>query len=68
MEIDIERLRNDLINYFGTATNFFKVAYIDLFEVQNASDEIVIKIAIDNNFDLNNYQIDDVKNIKYLQK
>ena len=61
MEIDIERLRNDLINYFGTATSFFKVAYMDLFEVQNASDETLIKIAIDNKFDLNNYKIDDVK-------
>ena len=61
MEIDIERLRNDLINYFGTATNFFKVAYMDLFEVQNASDELLIKIAIENNFNLNNYQIDNIK-------
>lgn len=57
MEFDIERLRNDLINYFGTASSFFPVAYMDLFEVQNASNDKIIQIAIDNNFNLDDYRI-----------
>ena len=57
MEFDIERLRTDLINYFGTASSFFPVAYMELFEVQNASNDKIIQIAIDNNFNLDDYRI-----------
>ena len=30
IEIDIESLREDLINYYGTATSFYPIAYMDL--------------------------------------
>ena len=54
-ELNIEKLRNDLINYFGTAMSFFKVAMFDLNEVYNATDEKIIEIAIRNSFNLENY-------------
>ena len=57
LEIDIEKLRSDLIDYFGTAMGFFPVATMDLIKVQNASDEELINIALKNNFDLNKYII-----------
>ena len=55
LEIDIEKLRSDLMDYFGTAMGFFPVATMDLIKVQNASDEELINIALKNNFDLNKY-------------
>ncbi len=56
-EIDIERLRVDLINYFGCATSFFPIAYIEVLEIENASYDKLIEIAINNGFDLDNYII-----------
>ena len=54
--IDIEKLRNDLIEYFTSAMFIVSpVALVDLTEVENASDEKVIKIALDNKFDLSKY-------------
>lgn len=56
-DIDIERLRNDLINYFEGAyfVGGFGAALIDVSEVERASDYQVVQTAINNNFDLNNY-------------
>ena len=55
-DIDIEKLRNDLIEYFTSAMFIVSpVALVDLTEVENASDEKVIKIALDNKFDLSKY-------------
>ena len=54
--MDIEKLRNDLIEYFTSAMFIVSpVALVDLTEVENASDEKVIKIALDNKFDLSKY-------------
>ena len=57
MEIDIEKLREDLINYFGTAMGLFPVAIMNLSEVQICSADRLIEIAINNNFDLDKYII-----------
>lgn len=55
-EIDIERLRKDLIEYFTSAMFMVSpIALVDLTEVENASDEQVVKIALNNKFDLNKY-------------
>lgn len=54
-DIDVERLRDDLIDYFGAATPFFPVATMDLIEVENASLEKLIEIAKRNGFNLNDY-------------
>ncbi len=63
MEIDIERLSKDLIDYFGSAVNINNVAYIDVIRVENASEEELIKIAIENRFNLKKYE-DNKTNIK----
>ena len=57
MTIDIEALRNDLINYFGTAMSFNPMAVMDLTEVEKASPEKLIKIAQKNGFDLTDYEV-----------
>ena len=57
MNIDIEKLREDLINYFGTALFYNKRAMLDLIKVEKASDDEIIHIAIKNGFDLAKYQI-----------
>ncbi len=54
---DIERLREDLINYFGTACFYNKTAIMDLIKVEKATDEELIEIAIQNHFDLERYKI-----------
>lgn len=54
-EINIEELRKDLINYFGTAMQMYPVAMIELSQVETASEEELINIAIKNGFDLDNY-------------
>lgn len=55
--IDIDRLRNDLINYFGTAKETNQAAIFDLINIETASDEKVVEIALENNFNLYNYEI-----------
>ena len=66
-EIDYEKLREDLIDYYGTASyNGFPMAIIELSNVENASYEELINIAIKNNFNLNNYKKDEIKIYKLL--
>ncbi len=56
MNIDFEKLRSDLINYFGTAMmSGFGMAVMDLTRVERATDEELIEIALECGFDLNNY-------------
>lgn len=58
VEIDIEKLRSDLIDYFGTAmASGFGMAVMDLSKVERASDEELINIALDCGFDLNDYVV-----------
>lgn len=46
MEIDFERLRQDLMDYYGTAmTGGFPMAVIDLSNVEKATDEELIELA-----------------------
>jgi hypothetical protein len=56
--LDIESLRKDLIDYFGSAmTCGFGMAVIDVVRVQRACDEELLYIAKKCNFDLNNYVV-----------
>jgi len=57
MEIDVDSLREDLINYFGTAMQFNQLAIMDLTKVENASIEELLKIAQVNGFNLSDYEI-----------
>lgn len=55
-EINIEKLRKDLIDYFGTAMfNASPMAIMNLTEVENASSDKLIQIALKNNFNLEDY-------------
>ena len=56
-ELDIEKLRKDLLNYFGSATCIYPNAFMKVIEVQNASEDELINIAIFYNFNLENYVI-----------
>ena len=54
--IDIEQLKKDLVDYFMSAMFMVSpIALVDLTEVENASDEKLIQIALDNKFDLKKY-------------
>lgn len=53
--IDYEKLRKDLIDYFGTAMSFSPMAIMDLSRVESVSDDELVEIAKRNNFDLNKY-------------
>ena len=55
--IDIDKLKDDLINYFGSATPMYPVAFMDVINVENASPEELVQIAIQNGFDLNDYRV-----------
>ena len=56
--IDIERLRSDLMDYYGTAMfNGFPMAITSYSNVQYASDSELIEIAEQNNFNLGDYEL-----------
>lgn len=53
--IDYESLRKDLIDYFGSAMPIYPVAVMDVVKVENATEEELVELAIQNGFDLSNY-------------
>ena len=54
--IDIERLRIELLDYFGSAMfSGFPMAMMDVSRVENASADTLIRIASENGFNLNKY-------------
>ena len=56
MYYNIEKLRRDLMDYFGTAmSNGLDMAVIDLSEIENASPDKLVEIAEKNGFNINNY-------------
>ena len=57
MEIDIEKLRSDLIDYYGSLAQFYPSAYLEVSRIENASYDEVVRIALSNGFDLSKYQI-----------
>ncbi len=54
--MDYEKLRCDLIDYFGSAMSYNPMAVIELSNVENASNSKLEEIAIRNGFDLSDYQ------------
>lgn len=57
MKIDIEKLRNDLIDYLGTAFyTGYDVAIVEISKVQNASAEELIAMVEQYGFNLNEYE------------
>lgn len=56
--IDIDRLRRDLENHFGTAAfSGVPVAMMDVWEIQRMSNEEVVDKALKEGFDLFRYQV-----------
>ena len=58
VDLDIDRLRKDLIDYYGTAIASNPVAVIELSIVESSSKEQLIYIALNNGFDLKDYKIE----------
>ena len=55
-EIDINRLRRDLKDYYGTAMfNGFPMAVVDLSKVERMSDRELVELAQKNGVDLRKY-------------
>ena len=55
-QIDTDRLRRDLMDYYGTAMfSGFPMAVVDLSRIERASDEELIEIAHKNGVDLSEY-------------
>lgn len=66
MEIDIEKLRSDLIDYFGTGMMSGIGAFtINISIIEKASPDKLIEIAINNNFNIENYKKENIKIIKW---
>ena len=57
MNIDFDKLREDLIDYFGTAMGTFPIAVMSVAEVETATERELIRIATQNGFDLSDYEI-----------
>ena len=57
MNIDFDKLREDLIDYFGTAMGTFPIAVMNVAEVETATERELIRIATQNGFDLADYEI-----------
>lgn len=56
MDLDTNQLRKDLMDYYGTAmNNGFPMAVIDLGKAERASEQELIRIAKEEDFDLNRY-------------
>ena len=56
-DLNIDKLREDLLDYYGTAMfNASPLAIIELTKIEKANNEELIEIAINNNFDLNEYK------------
>lgn len=57
-EIDYEKLRSDLIDYYGTfMVNLFPAAVFELGRIEKASYQELLVIARENNFDLDDYNL-----------
>jgi len=54
-DIDFEALRDYLMDYFGTASMYNPAAVMELSEVENASPNKLVEIAIKNNIDLDDF-------------
>ena len=56
MNINFDKLREDLINYFGAAMGMFPISLMDVSKVEQATEQELIKIAKQNGFYLKKYE------------
>ena len=58
IEIDYEKLRNDLVDYYGTfMVALFPAAVFELERIQKANYDELLVISKENNFDLDDYEL-----------
>ena len=65
MTIGIERLRKDLIDYYGSASRVYPNAIMEVERVKRASYDELVDIAIRNNINLDKYEIHSDKKIRH---
>ncbi len=56
-EYDFERLRQDLLDFFGTSMMFNPMAMLNVVDVEKADNEKLLHLAQSNGFDLDNYKV-----------
>ena len=66
--IAVEELRKDLIDYFGTAMQYNPIVMMDLVKIENASDEQVVQIAMQNGINIEKYILDYEERSNYGRK
>ena len=54
--MNINLAENDLIDYYGSAMSCNPMSVVELSDVQTASNAKLVQIAIQNGFDLNEYE------------
>ena len=59
VEIDVERLRKDLINYFGPAVSYNPNAMGDIINIENATPQELVRIVDKTSLDINDYIIEE---------
>ncbi len=59
MNIDIEKLRQDLIDYFSTAINPFDADLKGVEEIEDLSSDKLIELATSSGFNLELYKIEE---------
>lgn len=57
--IDIKRLKEDMIDYFSTAINPFDVDLMGIQDLDNYSLDKIVEFARQNGFNISLYKIDD---------
>ncbi len=60
MEFDYEKLRSDLIDFYGTASIYNPIAMYDIGLVERANGNELLRVAQNNGFNLNDYVKKDV--------
>ena len=58
MFVDVDAIRADLIDYFGSASGVFPMAIMDVARIENASDEEIIAIARQVGVDFSKYEVE----------
>ena len=58
LDYDFERLRDDLMDYYGSAMQYFPMAVMELSDVENASEGKLLEMANDAGFNLEDYFLD----------
>ena len=56
-EYDFDRLRQDLLDFFGTSMMFNPMAVLNVVDVEKADNEKLLHLGQSNGFDLEEYRV-----------